>query len=178
MHDRRVEFLQHYNYVLKHKVEIENRVADVLICHRIMLSVMNTEVVVFEKIKDTYELYPDFRSIFTFLRDDVTFEVDDFLLQGGYHLFLQAVYLSHLLERFLSLGITCWGLAGNFGLNNTIEAVKHRFYWPSLKRDVARLIGQCRICQLAKQHKQNMGLYTPLRFQIAPGKMFVLCLVF
>ena len=71
------------------------------------------------------------------------------------------MYLSHFFEKIFSLRITHWGLARHFGRNKTIEAVEHRFYWPSLKRDVARLVGQCRTCQLTKQRKQNTGLYTP-----------------
>jgi len=31
-----------------------------------------------------------------------------------------------------------------------------------MKRDVAKLVRQCRTCQLVKQRKQNTGLYTPL----------------
>ena len=45
---------------------------------------MSTEVVGFEKIKDTYELCPDFGNIFAVLKDSLTHEVDDFLLQNGY----------------------------------------------------------------------------------------------
>ena len=37
-----------------------------------------------------------------------------------------------------------------------------QFYWPGLKRGVAKIVGQCRTCQLAKHRKQNTGLYTPL----------------
>jgi len=47
---------------------------------RALLSVINTEVVGFEKIKNTYELCPDFENIFTVLRDGLTHKVDDFLL--------------------------------------------------------------------------------------------------
>jgi len=62
----------------------ENRVIDALSrCHT-LLPVMSTEVVDFEKIKDTYELCPNFENIFTVLRDSLTHEVDDFLLQDGY----------------------------------------------------------------------------------------------
>ena len=35
----------------------------------------------FEKIKDAYESCSDFENIFTVLRDSLTHEVDDFLLQ-------------------------------------------------------------------------------------------------
>jgi hypothetical protein len=54
------------------------------------------------------------------------------------------------------------GLSGHFGRDKTIEEVERQFYWPSLKRDVAKIIDQCRKCQLAKHRKQNTGLYTPL----------------
>jgi len=35
------------------------------------------------------------------------------------------------------------GLAGHFSQNKTIEAVEYRFYWLSLKKDVAKIVGQC-----------------------------------
>jgi len=54
------------------------------------------------------------------------------------------------------------GLAGHFDREKTIETVDNLFYWPSLKKNVAKLIGQCHTCQLAKQRKHNTGLYTPL----------------
>jgi len=41
-----------------------------------------------------------------------------------------------------------------------IKTAEHHFYWPSRKRDVARLIGQCHTCQLVKQRMQNTSLYT------------------
>ena len=54
------------------------------------------------------------------------------------------------------------GLVGHFGNEKTIEAVEYRFYWPTLKHDVDKHVGRCHICQLAKQQKENTGLYTPL----------------
>lgn len=51
---------------------------------------------------------------------------------------------------------------GRFVHNITIEEVEHQFYWPSLKRDVAKLIGLCRTYQFAKYKKQNTSLYTHL----------------
>ena len=54
------------------------------------------------------------------------------------------------------------GLAGHFGRDKTIEEVERQFYWLGLKSDVAKIVGQCRTCQLAKHRKQNTGLYTDL----------------
>ena len=69
---------------------------------------MSTEVVGFEKIKDTYESCPDFENIFIVLRDSLTIEVDNFLLQDG------GMYPSHLLERIFSLEITRWEACWKF----------------------------------------------------------------
>ena len=40
--------------------------------------------------------------------------------------------------------------------------MERQFYWPGLKRGVAKIVGQCCTCQLAKHCKQNTGLYMPL----------------
>ena len=61
-------------------------------------------------------------------------------------------------------------LAGHFGRDKTIALVEDRFYWPSLKKDVARIVAQCRTCQLAKDKKQNIDLYTPLPVPHEPWK--------
>jgi len=53
--------------------------------------------------------------------------------------------------NFLSWEMHVVGLTGNFSQNKTIEAIEHRLYWPSLKKDVTKIVGQCRACQLAKQ---------------------------
>ena len=47
------------------------------------------------------------------------------------------------------------GLARHFRRDKTIALVEDRFYWPSLKKDVPRIVAQCRTCQLAKAKKQK-----------------------
>ena len=46
--------------------------------------------------------------------------------------------------------------------DKTIALARDRFYWPSLKKDMARTISRCRTCQIAKGRKKNTGLYMPL----------------
>ena len=36
------------------------------------------------------------------------------------------------------------------------------YFWPSLKKGVAKVVSHCRICQLAKGRKKNTSLSTPL----------------
>ena len=40
--------------------------------------------------------------------------------------------------------------------------MKRQFYWPGLKKGIAKIIGQHCTCQLAKHRKQNTSLYMPL----------------
>ena len=72
------------------------------------------------------------------------------------------MHFSYFLERYFIWELHAGGLTGHFGREKTIEAVDNLFYWPSLKKDVAKLIGQYRTCQLGKQNKHNTSFYTPL----------------
>ncbi|RVX17088.1 Transposon Ty3-I Gag-Pol polyprotein [Vitis vinifera] len=60
------------------------------------------------------------------------------------------------------------GMGGHFGRDKTIALVEDRFFWPSLKKDVWKVIKQCRACQVGKGSKQNTGLYTPLPVPFKP----------
>ncbi|XP_057983708.1 uncharacterized protein LOC131168360 [Malania oleifera] len=60
------------------------------------------------------------------------------------------------------------GAAGHFGRDKTIAMVEDRFFWPSLKRDIAKVVSQCGTCQSAKGRKHNIGLYTPLPIPHTP----------
>jgi len=57
-HDKWVEFLQDYTFVLRHKAGVENKVADVLSRHVMILAVMSAEVTGFERLKEEYASCP------------------------------------------------------------------------------------------------------------------------
>ena len=40
--------------------------------------------------------------------------------------------------------------------------VSKNYYGPQLQQDVKKFVQSCRVCQLAKGVKQNIGLYQPL----------------
>ena len=101
--------------------------------------------------------------MYTTLRTKHLQVVDDFILRDGYLFKASKLCIPCTSIRdFLVWEVHAGGLSGHFGCDKTIEEVERQFYWPSLKRDVAKIIGQCRQCQLAKHCKQNTGLYTPL----------------
>ena len=45
------------------------------------------------------------------------------------------------MKDFLVWEIHVGGLVGHFRRDKTIEEVERQFYWPSLKRDVAKIVG-------------------------------------
>ena len=130
---------------------------------------MSAEVIRFERLREEHDSYPNFEKIYVTLRDGSVREMDDFLLQGSYLFRFRKLCIPRTsLRDFLSWEIYAGGLTGHFGQNKTIDVVEHLFYWPSLKKDVTKIVSQCRTCQLAKQQKQIAGPYTPLPVHNCP----------
>ena len=97
---------------------------------------------------------------------------DDYTLKDGYLFKAKKLCIPRSsVGDFLVWEIHAGGHVGHFGRDKTIKEVECQFYWPNLKRGVAKIVGQCRTCQLAKNRKQNTGLYTPLPVLDRLGKM-------
>jgi len=164
-----VEYLQAYSFVLKHKFGIENKVADALSRRVTLLFVMSVEITGFERLKEEYESCSEFEEIYLTLKDENHRVINGYHLQDGYLFRDNKLCIPKTSVRdFLIWEIHVGGLSGHFGRNKTIEEVERQFFWSNLKRDVAKLVGQCRTCQLAKQRKQNTSLYTPLSVPTCP----------
>jgi hypothetical protein len=51
---------------------------------------------------------------------------------------------------------------GHMGRDKTFQLVAEQFYWPSMRREVDKLVKGCKICQVSKGSATNAGLYLPL----------------
>ncbi|CAL9007289.1 unnamed protein product [Prunus brigantina] len=166
-HARWVEELQEYNFVIKHKAGIHNKVADALSRKVALLSVMQIRVEGFEQLQESYKGDKEFGEIWSECVQSNS--VQDYHIQDGY-LFKG----SKLCIPDCSLRL--WiieeqhggGLGGHFGRDKTIDLVENKFHWPKLRRDVERYVQRCRTCHVAKSRSQNTGLYTPLPEPRAP----------
>jgi hypothetical protein len=47
------------------------------------------------------------------------------------------------------------------GQDKTFQLVIEQFYWPSMRREVDKLVKSCRICQVSKGSATNVELYLP-----------------
>jgi len=114
-------------------------------------------------LKDEYPTCPDFGHIYQSLQQRPSSEPSDYTLLDGY-LFKgnQLCIPKTSVREFLIWEVHAGGLAGHFGRNKTILAMEEQFFWPGLKKNVAQIVAQCRTCAVAKQQRQNTGLYTPL----------------
>jgi len=97
----------------------------------------------------------------------VTSETDGFLLQDGYLFQICKLCIPRTSLELPCLEIACWKSCWSFWLRKD-QGCGEYITLASLKKDVAKLIGQCRTCQLAKQRKQNTGVYTPLHVPDRP----------
>ena len=159
------------SFVLKHKSSVKNKVADALSRIGCLLQTMRVEVLSFNKLKGTYTSCPDFSLIYSDLSAENRNHHVDFVIHDGFLFRGSKLCIPKTSFRdFLVWEMHAGGLVGHLGKDRTIDLVADHFYWPSLKREVHRIVSQCRTYQLAKTKRNNTGLYTPLPIPHAPWK--------
>ena len=104
-----------------------------------MLSTSQIEVTGFERIKEEYNDCQNFENIYTNLTSHRSH--GEYILQEGY-LFKGAKLCvpRTSIRDFLIWEIHARGLAGHFRVHKTITLMEEQFFWPSLKKDVAKVV--------------------------------------
>lgn len=54
------------------------------------------------------------------------------------------------------------GLTRYFGIEKTLSLLKDKYYWPQKYKDVHNSVRTCGICQVAKEVRILVCLYTPI----------------
>lgn len=168
-HGKWVSFLQSFSFVIKHMAGTEKRLGDALNRVVFILSSIVVQVVGFDLLKRDYPSCKDFSIICVDSVAGQHVEYLDFSLHDGYlfkgtRLCLPNTSIREEVIRELHSG----GAVRHFERDKTITMVEDQFYWPSLKRDMARIVLRCRVCQVCKGKKKNTGLYTPLPIPYKP----------
>ena len=83
----------------------------------------------------------------------------DYLLREGFLFFRSCLCIPRgSFREFLTSELHGGGLAGHFGYDKTYALVSDQFYWPRLRKDVHTIVDRCRICQINKGTKHQVGL--------------------
>ena len=166
-----VEFLQDYNFTIKHKADVHNVVADALSRKHALVTSMQVQVVGFDVLKELYKEDADFGEIWKVCTDKPFkgfVRVDGFLFKGN------TLCIPSCSLRLSILDELHGGALGrHFGEAKTLALVKASFFWPKLKRDIARFVKKCVVCMMAKTHGNNAGLCTPLPIPNMPWEEVV-----
>ena len=48
------------------------------------------------------------------------------------------------------------------GRDKTLQLVQATYFWPTIRKEVEKLVQRCRVCQVSKGAAINVGLYMPL----------------
>lgn len=119
------------------------------------------EIKCFDTLKDQYEGDGDFGEIWL-KHQNIEF-IEDYTVQEGCLFNCIVLYIPKTsLRKVLIREYHTGGLARHTEHDKTITAPEGRYFWPKLKRDMAKFIKHGAICQIAKGTSQNTSLYSPL----------------
>jgi hypothetical protein len=158
-----MDYLQQFEFVIRHKSGMENKVVDALSRRPHLLYMFSAHVAGFDNIKTEYTNDEDFGSVWNNISNQGHTAEKEYVSRKGFLFYKSRLYvLRGSFHEFLIIELHGGGLAGHFGHDKTFAIVADRFYWPQMRRDVHTMVDRCRVCQLNKGTKQLAGLYTPL----------------
>ncbi|CAA7053553.1 unnamed protein product [Microthlaspi erraticum] len=158
-----IAFLQQFTFVIKHQSGRTNKVADALSRRHNLLATLEVSVPGFSSFAELYPLDPFFGLIWESLQEG---HHPDFLLQDGF-MFRDSRLCVPACSLRLQLITELHG-EGHMGRDRTLQLVAESYFWPTLRRDVARFVERCVVCQLSKGPASNGGLYMPLPVPTQP----------
>jgi hypothetical protein len=149
-HTKRVEFIETFRYIIKHKKGKENVIADALSRCYTMLSQLDQIFFGLESIKELYAT-------------DEGRTWNKYVLQDGllYRANKLCVLASSIRLLFLQ-EVHGGGLMGHFGVKKTEDVLTAHFFWPKLRCDVEPYVSRCTTCNKATSRLNPHGLYMPL----------------
>ena len=166
-HAKRVEFIESFPYVIKHKKGKENVIADALSRRFILLTQLDYKIFGLETIKEQYVHDNDFKDVLLYCKEGRmwnNFVVNDGFVFRANKLCIPASSV-HLLLLQEAHGE---GLMGHFGAKKTEDTLAGHFFWPKMRRDVERFVARCTTCQKAKSRLNPHGLYMTLPVPSVP----------
>ena len=140
-HAKWSSFLQLFTFNLRHCAGIENKVADALSRKTLLLVNMSTTTIGFEELKHCYDNDADIGDVYSSLLSGSKATCIDFQILEGYLFYKNRLCLPRTsLRDHVIWELHGGGMGGHFGRDKTIALVEDCFFWPSLKKDVWKVI--------------------------------------
>jgi len=159
-----MNYLQQFDFVIRHKSGIENKVVDALSRRPHLLHIFSAHSPRLATITDQYTDDEDFGTIWDKLQSRITVTGGDYSIRDGYLFYGTRLCIPKgSLREFIITELHGSGLARYFSYDKTYAINANRFYWPRMLKDVHKMVDRCMICQQNKGTKQQAGLYTPLQ---------------
>ncbi|RDX82510.1 hypothetical protein CR513_36679, partial [Mucuna pruriens] len=159
-HEKWVEFLEQFSYVIKHTQGQTNIVVDAFSKRHVLLAMLET------KLLDLYVDDDDFKEAYESCANSANgsfFKCGGFLFKEN-QLYVPKSSIRELLVREEYEG----GLIGHFGERKTYKSLHEYFYWPCMKRDVHHVCERYLVFKMAKSKASSNGLYTPFPIPTSP----------
>eukprot|EP00253_Pinus_taeda_P035898 PITA_35898 len=136
-HTKWVEYLQSFNFILKHISGQENKVTNALSRKALLLQESTVQVLGFEHLQDLYQTDTDFKEAYEacknpLVRDNspwLDYNLHEKLLFKGGQLCIPDCSMRENIIREKHSG----GLAGHFGMNKTLEQLSHFYFWQKMR---------------------------------------------
>jgi hypothetical protein len=165
-HEKWVEYMHNFTFLIKHISGTANKVADALSRKCLLLQEFRVKTLGFENIRDMYVGDADFAEAYEAAENPVLRDRSpwiDYMIQEGFlfrgnHLCIPNCSMRENLLKEKHGGV----LAGHFGHDKTFAKMNESYIWLGMREDVKSFIDRCRFCQHSKGRKQNAGFYQPL----------------
>jgi hypothetical protein len=167
---RWMALLSGFDFEIKHIKGKENRVVDALsrsmrTIHLAAVSTYETDVK--NRVKNAQEIDSFVQTVTLYLQQEssgVKYEGYQ-MTEGGLLTYRDRMYIPNHedLKRFIRDELHKRPYTGHPGYQKMITATQKQFYWPRLKKDIAKYLAQCIECQQVKaKHRHPAGLLHPL----------------
>ena len=172
-HVKWVEFLEQLPYIIKYKKGKSNVVADALSRRYTLLAKLGSQILGFYNICELYSQDLFFASIYSacFNKSQGGFYISNrYLFKEGR---LYIPFGSH--RKLLIIEMHAGGLMGHFGVAETLEMLKEKFFWPHIERGNKKHCACCLTCLHAKLSAYLLGYSFACGFHPLGGYKHGLC---